>query len=117
MDNFNIENEKHELPFSVPEGYFEDLESKILAETVGTAPEKISLWKKVQPWMYAAAMIVGVMFITRAAVNYTRERFDQENQTLAQNEEENSNDSIFHQLELDDLSEDQLVELILASAE
>ncbi len=116
MEKFDIENEKHELPFTVPEGYFEDLEAKILAETVGEVSQPISLWKKVQPWLYAAAMIVGVMFITRAAVNYTRNSF-QDIETTAQAEEVSATDSVLHQMVLDDLSEDQLVELILASAD
>lgn len=104
------------MPFSVPDGYFEDFEAKILAETVGTK-QPVSLWKRVQPLLYAAAMIVGVMFITRAAINHTQNNTATNTITTAQNDDNTVSDSVLHQIVLDNMSEEQLVEFILASAE
>jgi hypothetical protein len=50
-------------PFKTPEGYFEGLSDRImlqLPERVVESPQKISLWARVQPWFYMAAMFCGI---------------------------------------------------------
>ena len=50
-------------PFKTPEGYFEGLSERILLqlpERVDETPRKISLWTRVQPWVYMAAMFCGI---------------------------------------------------------
>ena len=52
-------------PFTVPEGYFESFSEELmkqLPERDVTYVKKISLWLRVGPWMYAAAMLCGVVF-------------------------------------------------------
>ena len=68
-----MEKEKNKLdelmrkqPFRVPEGYFEgftdDFMSRIPDETVsGSEPEEISLFTRIKPFLYLAAMFVGAM--------------------------------------------------------
>lgn len=58
-----------ESPFTVPEGYFEQFTEKLmgqLPDTTHNAEERdtpvISLWQRVKPWIYLAAMFSGVMF-------------------------------------------------------
>ena len=50
-------------PFKVPEGYFEGLSDRIMSqlpERVDESPKKASLWVRVQPWLYMAAMFCGI---------------------------------------------------------
>jgi hypothetical protein len=47
-------------PFTVPEGYFEDFASDINSQI---AAEQVTFKKLMKPWMYLAAMFVGVFLI------------------------------------------------------
>ena len=53
-------------PFKIPEGYFEnfviDMISK-LPERPVEKPKVINLWEKVKPWVYMAAIFVGVALV------------------------------------------------------
>ncbi len=52
--------------FKVPEGYFEhfseDLMSQLPERTV-EEPQTLTLWDKLKPWAYMAAMFVGIMLM------------------------------------------------------
>lgn len=53
-------------PFKVPEGYFENLNQQIMSQLESPAqesPGKVGLWEKAKPWMYLAAMFVGVALL------------------------------------------------------
>ncbi len=61
-----------ENPFRVPEGYFEHLTSDIMSrlpekESVMPPTRPVSLWDKIKPWIYMAAMFVGAALIIRVA--------------------------------------------------
>lgn len=68
-------NLKHKLGkenhFTVPKDYFKDLVPTIMEqlpeETTKEVPH-ISLWDKVKPWVYMAAMFCGLLFTIRAVV-------------------------------------------------
>ena len=52
-------------PFTVPKGYFESFSEELkkqLPEREVTRAKKVSLWQRVRPWMYAVAMLCGVVF-------------------------------------------------------
>lgn len=54
-----------EIPFKVPDGYFERFTSKVMAElppypAPPQAEENRPLWSRVKPYVYLAAMFVGV---------------------------------------------------------
>lgn len=58
--------------FKVPEGYFENLTSEVmnaLPEREKTTLEEkhITVWDKVKPWAYMAAMFIGAALIIRIA--------------------------------------------------
>ena len=58
-------------PFKVPENYFENFTSELmdkLPEQEPMQPEEITLWTKVRPWIYMAAMFVGIMLSVRVFV-------------------------------------------------
>jgi hypothetical protein len=56
-------------PFRVPENYFEDFR----LELMNKLPEKesipswseLTVWQRVKPWLYMAAMFVGIMLSVR----------------------------------------------------
>ncbi|KAA6302456.1 MAG: hypothetical protein EZS26_001288 [Candidatus Ordinivivax streblomastigis] len=50
-------------PFKVPEGYFEGLTGQIMSQLPERTsdPQKVlSLWDRVKPWTYMAAMFAGI---------------------------------------------------------
>ena len=59
-------------PFKVPEGYFENLSEVIISQL----PEKeiresqvVSLWVKVKPLIYLAAMFTGIVLMAKIFIN------------------------------------------------
>jgi hypothetical protein len=60
------EIDKSNNPFKVPENYFAQFNNDImgkLPEKEFFAPKPIPLWDKVKPWVYLAAMFIG-MYVT-----------------------------------------------------
>ena len=58
--------------FKVPEGYFENLTSEIMSKLPENSESsvevpKVSLWDKIKPWAYMAAMFIGAALIIRVA--------------------------------------------------
>lgn len=50
-------------PFKVPEGYFDDLNKRIidrLDSVKAEVPRKVSLWERTKPVLYLAAMFAGI---------------------------------------------------------
>jgi len=63
--NFNKlqEIDKTKNPFKVPDNYFAQFNNEImnqLPEKEFKVPETVSMWDKVKPWVYMAAMFVGL---------------------------------------------------------
>ena len=59
-------------PFTVPEGYFENLAGKVmeqLPEKESQPQPEVTMWERVRPWVYMAAMFCGLMFGVRVMVN------------------------------------------------
>lgn len=66
-------------PFTVPDGYFDrfadELMNQLPEKEAVTLPE-VKLWDRVKPWLYMAAMFVGLMFTIRAFVGETSSEND-----------------------------------------
>ncbi len=63
-------------PFAVPEGYFERFAEELmgkLPEKAVAAPEEVTLWQRVKPWVYMAAMFCGLMFTIRVIVGPSKQ--------------------------------------------
>ncbi len=61
-----IEEAGKKSPFKVPEGYFEGLTDQImdrLSEVEVEQPKIPSAWDRMKPWIYMAAMFVGIALI------------------------------------------------------
>lgn len=62
-----------ENPFRVPDGYFENLTSEIMnrlpekEELLAEKREEPTMWQKIRPWLYMAAMFIGAALIIRVA--------------------------------------------------
>jgi len=72
-------------PFTVPEGYFEQLTDQIMAklpeketrldETIGESkPQKTATIRRLRPWLYAAACLCVGVFIAAIAFNNDNEK-------------------------------------------
>ena len=62
----SLEKIGNKNPFKTPAGYFEGLSERImlqLPERMAESPRKISLWTRVQPWVYLAAMFCGIALL------------------------------------------------------
>jgi len=79
MKTKNMEKKKIRLedldkrdPFKTPDGYFEkftaDLMSR-LPERKPAEPRTINLWQRIRPWVYMAAMFVGISLTVRLFTN------------------------------------------------
>ena len=61
MKDFNLNKEKIKSGFKVPEGYFEQFESKMLNQlVVEKQPKVISLWQNKRAWMTGVAAVLVV---------------------------------------------------------
>ena len=63
-----------ENPFNVPDGYFDNLTDQIMARLPerNSSPQvqtarTVTLWDRVKPWLYMAAMFIGAALIIRVA--------------------------------------------------
>ena len=59
-------------PFKMPEGYFDNLTEQIMAQLPEKAMQQtkpLSLWERVQPWVYMAAMFVGIWLMVNLFVD------------------------------------------------
>ncbi len=60
-----------ENPFTVPEGYFEHFTEQLmekLPEREAQPAPQLTLWTRVKPWVYMAAMFCGLMLSVRMFV-------------------------------------------------
>ena len=59
-------------PFKTPAGYFEsfpDSVMSLLPEKENKEPQVVSLWERVKPWVYMAAMFTGIMLMVNIFVH------------------------------------------------
>ncbi|WP_300727738.1 hypothetical protein [uncultured Bacteroides sp.] len=69
-------------PYKVPEGYFSEFADKLmeqLPEKEVTETPKISAWTRMKPWVYMAAMFVGLMFTVRMVTGFKGHNGNQTN--------------------------------------
>ena len=77
-EKFNLHTPNRQAGFRVPENYFEGLTQRVMdclpeaidgTQTVSEAPPMTepTLWQRVRPWLYMAAMFAGAALIIRVA--------------------------------------------------
>lgn len=65
----------NKVPFKVPENYFSELNDSIMAnlpEKEAPVVEVVTMWDKVKPWLYMAAMFLGLFFTIRLITTSTQ---------------------------------------------
>ena len=72
--NFNKlqDIDKSKTPFKVPENYFENFNEDImnlLPEKEFKPPVKVTMWDKTKPWVYLAAMFLGLYVMINFLIN------------------------------------------------
>ena len=72
-----------ECPFKVPEGYFKHFHEQLMESLPESAPApasapaaKITLMERVKPWLYMAAMFVGIVFIVQGLMYVHESRLE-----------------------------------------
>ncbi|MGL5228722.1 MAG: hypothetical protein ACRC77_11120 [Bacteroidales bacterium] len=69
-------SERFKKEFKVPENYFEDFSEKMMDQLPDMEPvfenEPISLWKRMRPILYMAAMFLSIMFTIRVFVGESK---------------------------------------------
>ncbi len=69
----NLDQLKNRNPFSVPDGYFEGLTSRIMQELPEkedvVQPKRISMMDRVRPWLYMAAIFAGLGLFFKGIVS------------------------------------------------
>ncbi len=74
------------VPFRVPENYFSQVNETIMAnlpEKEAPVIETISLWDKTKPWLYMAAMFLGLFFIIKVLTTNTQTKSSDQNTASA----------------------------------
>ena len=69
----NILDKCERRPFTVPEGYFDNLTENIMAALPQDTPTNevpivVTPWMRIRPYLYAAAAFAGIFFTIRLAV-------------------------------------------------
>ena len=70
-------------PFTVPENYFTRFNEEImnrLPEKEIVKPKTVSMWDKAKPWVYMAAMFLGIFFTIQLLTKNTESQQDRVNQ-------------------------------------
>lgn len=73
---YKIDEQEPRRPFTVPEGYFENLTQNIMAslpeqESIYSTRITVTPWMRIRPYMYAAAAFAGIFFCIKAAIGIT----------------------------------------------
>lgn len=108
-------------PFKVPEGYFEGLSDQIMTQL----PQKVeiesyvpTLWERVKPWTYMAAMFVGIALMIKMFVGTPSEPLSSgitltsgaEMEEFYQYYEDELTKNMYHEsIYLDGFEEDELI--------
>ena len=70
---YRIDEHEPRRPFTVPEGYFENLTQNIMSslpeqESIYSTKIIVTPWMRIRPYLYAAAAFLGIFFCIKAAV-------------------------------------------------
>jgi hypothetical protein len=61
--NIQLEDLDKKLPFTLPEGYFENFASTLPLQ-VGAKAKRVSFYHSARPYLFAAAIFVGVLLVS-----------------------------------------------------
>lgn len=69
--DFNQSDQEKKKAYKVPEGYFENLTEQIMNQLPqkGTPKKTVSFIQRLRPWIYAAAIFIGIISIYTILMN------------------------------------------------
>ena len=109
--NFNFEEKSKINPFEAPNGYFEEFAQKMEQQIeVKHTPKVVSFAQWTKPLLYAAAAVVAIFVIGNFFINNSSIPNISENQLVI------AYDEVTDQMLLEELSEDAMIDYILANA-
>lgn len=88
-------------PFSAPDGYFEDLRAKMLAEikkedpVVSSIKSEVSRFELFRPYLYLAAMFVGIFLLFKGVSYFDEGRQEISKEAVALNSASEGTDIVF----------------------
>jgi hypothetical protein len=100
-----LKNYSNANPFSVPDGYFEDLEKKIVEKTSDKQIERISVWEKTKPILAVAAGFLIVLSVWGAILNHYKNMNNIESENTSQYTEAKLIESV---------TADEMIEIVTA---
>ena len=74
-------------PFTVPEGYFEQLTAQVMDRLPEKKPAKVAVMKRLRPWLYAAACVCVGVFVAAVAFNQQTEDLQGQQQMASMGQE------------------------------
>ena len=74
-------------PFTVPEGYFEQLTAQVMDRLPEKKPAKVAVMKRLRPWLYAAACVCIGVFVAAVAFNQQSDDLQGQQQMANMNQE------------------------------
>lgn len=102
MNDFKLDNEPRiSSGFTTPEGYFDTLSEKVLAQLPKQEPKVISLFSAKKTWYYAAAAVLVLMVSIPLYTRYSNANEEVDQATL-------ENYIAYHST----ISEDEIVDLL-----
>ena len=109
--NFNFEEKSKINPFEVPNGYFEEFAQRIEQQIeVKNNPKRVSFAEWTKPLLYAAAAVLAIFAIGTVFVN------NSSTSNIFEDKPVIAYDETTNQTLLEELSEDDIIEYILANA-
>lgn len=76
-------------PFKTPDGYFEHFHEKLMetlpaTETIGQETDEISLFTRIKPWLYMAALFISTIFVVQGLMYIQDTKFSTEPTNIAE---------------------------------
>jgi len=74
---YKLDEREPRRPFTVPEGYFENLTQNIMAslpqqDSLTQSPVTVTLWMRIKPYIYMAAAFAGIFFCLEFATGLNK---------------------------------------------
>jgi hypothetical protein len=96
---------KTKNPFKVPDGYFESLTAQIMSQLPEKTDEEtkiVSLWDRIKPCLYMAAMFIGIALMIKIFVTPVSESLnlssEMEMEEFYQYYEDQLTNNIYHEI-------------------
>jgi len=85
MNQNKLDELKGKNPFKLPDGYFEGLTGQIMAQIPETSPKEtkvVSLYVRMRPWLYLAAVFAGLLIVLRVFMSPVSQETDDRGEAL-----------------------------------